>query len=62
MRHKKHTSWLNRAETKKHIIMGQKYFKGEGKRTFKGEDKRAKYTKYNKINNNSENFMGQDCC
>jgi len=36
--------------------MGQKYFKG-GKRTFEG-----KYTKYNKINNNSENFRGQDCC
>jgi len=34
---------------------GQKYFNGErGKRTFE----RQKYTKYNKINNNSENFSG----
>jgi len=32
-------------------MMGQKYYKGEG-----GQ----KYTKYNKINNNSENFRDQD--
>jgi len=30
------------------------FFLGGGKRTFGG----AKYTKYNKINNNSENFKG----
>jgi len=29
-----------------------------GKRVFG----RQKYTKYNKIHNNSENFRGQDCC
>jgi len=34
-------------------MVGQKYFKGVGGQT---------YTKYNKINNNSENFRGQDCC
>jgi len=28
------------------------------KRVFAGQ----KYTKYNKINNNPENFRGQDCC
>jgi len=32
---------------------------GGGKRTFGGQ----KYTKYNKINNNLENFRkGQNCC
>jgi len=32
---------------------------GESKREFGGQ----KYNKYNKINNNSENFRGgQDCC
>jgi len=41
------------AVTRKHTVVGQKYFKGrEGKRVF-GEQK---YTTYNKINNNSENF------
>jgi len=40
-------------------MVGQKYFTRGGKREF-GEQK---YTKYNKINNNSENFRGgQDCC
>jgi len=34
------------AATRKHTMVGQKYFKGEGQT----------YTKYNKINNNSENF------
>jgi len=35
-------------------MVGQKYFKGEGKRTFGWQ----KYTKYNEINYNSENFRG----
>jgi len=39
-------------------MVGHKYFKG-GKRAFGGGQK---YTKYNKINNNSENFMRQYCC
>jgi len=30
-----------------------------GKQAF---EEGQKYTKYNKINNNSENFRGQDCC
>jgi len=38
------------AATKKHTMMGQKYFK-EGQTSVWGE-----YTKYNKINSNSENF------
>jgi len=32
-----------------------------GKRAFGGGGGQ-KYTKYNKINNNSNNFRGQDCC
>jgi len=37
-------------------MVRQKYFKRrEGKRAFGG---RAKYTKYNKINNNSKKFQG----
>jgi len=36
---------------------GAKYFNG-GKHTTVEQ----KYTKYNKINNKSENFRGQDCC
>jgi len=33
-------------------MVKQLYFKGGGQ----------KYTKYNKLNNNSENFRRQDCC
>jgi len=44
--------------TRKHTMVGQKYFRGEGKRAFGGQ----KYTKYSKINNKSENFKGQYCC
>jgi len=40
--------------------VGQKDFKG-GNRRFGGGG-RQKYTKCNKINNNSENFRGADCC
>jgi len=41
------------------VAGGAKYFKGKGgKRAFRG----AKYTNYNKINNNSENFRGKYCC
>jgi len=45
-----------RAVTRKHTLVGQKYFKGEQ------TGGRQKYSKYNKINNNSENVRGQDCC
>jgi len=37
------------AAIKKHIIVGQKYFKGEGANALL---ERQKCTKYNKINNN----------
>jgi len=50
-------SQLQRRDYRKHTMVGQKYFRG-GKRAFR---RGAKYTKYNKINNNSENFKGQDC-
>jgi len=41
-------------------MVGQKNnFKGWGKRARLGEQK---YTKCNKINNNSETFREQDCC
>jgi len=40
--------------TRKHTIVGQKYFKG-GQTSVCGEQK---YTKYNKININTENFKG----
>jgi len=46
------------AATRKHTVVGQKYFKGEGQTRVWGQ----KYTKYNNINNNLENFRGQDCC
>jgi len=40
----------------KTYMVGQKYFKRRrGKHSF---GRNAKYTKYNKINNNSENFKG----
>jgi len=43
-----------RAATRKHTMVGQKYFKGGGERhTFGGNS-----TKHNKINNNTENFSG----
>jgi len=35
-------------------MVGQNFFKVGGKRAFEG----ATYTKYNKINNNLENFRG----
>jgi len=44
-----------RAATGKHTKVGQNYFK-RGKRTFLGG---SKYTKYNKINSNLENFRGK---
>jgi len=40
-------------------MMEQKYFKG-GKHTFGGRGK--KYTKYNKINDNLENYRGKNYC
>jgi len=42
-----------RAATRKHTMVGHNYFKGGGKHTFGG-----KYTKSNKVNNNSVNFRG----
>jgi len=41
--------------TRKHIMVDQKYFKGRRQTSVWGGQK---YTKYNKINNNSENFRG----
>jgi len=43
------------AATRKHTIWWGKNILRRGKRTFGGE-----YTKYNEINNNSENFRGQN--
>jgi len=40
---------------KKHTMVGQKYFKEEANVSLGGEQK---YTKYNKININPENFRG----
>jgi len=41
------------AATRKHTMVGQKYFKERGQTSvMEGQ----KYTTYNKINNNSENF------
>jgi len=57
MLHKHSHIILYSAATIKHTMVGQKYFKG-GKQAFGGQ----KYTKNNKINNNSENFRGQNCC
>jgi len=48
----------DRAVTK-NILWWAKYFYGKGKRKF---ERRAKYTKYNKINNNTENVKEHDCC
>jgi len=42
------------AATRKHTMVKQKYFKGANELLGKGQ----KYTKYNKRNNNSENFKG----
>jgi len=52
------------AATLKHTMVGQKYFKeGWGKNTLRGGGANEclgvqKYTKYNKLNNNSEKFTG----
>jgi len=46
------------AATKKHTLVIQNILRG-GANVHLG---REKCTKYNKINNNSENFRGQDCC
>jgi len=43
------------AATRKHIMVGQKYFKGKQTFFFGGE---GEYTKYKKLNSNSENFKG----
>jgi len=44
-----------RTATRKHAVLGQKYFNGGGKHTI---EEGAKNTKHNKINNNSEYLEG----
>jgi len=45
----------NSAETRKHTMVGLKYFKG-GERNVRLEEGWQKYTECNKTNNDSENF------
>jgi len=45
---------VTRAATRKHTMVGQSILRGGEQTTFGGE-----FTKYNKINNNSENFRGR---
>jgi len=49
----------NSSAARKHTMVGQKYFKGEGGKRAFGEQT---YTKYSKINNNHKSSGGQDCC